>query len=174
MLKLNKYSFAYLYVRLVRQAGEPDYIARGVAIGLLTGLIIPFGFQIPVAIALAFVFKAAKIPAFACTWVTNHFTIFIIYPVQCWVGSYLIGNPLHFIKVEKQLEAVIAEPAWTTFKSLGAQFVASFFAGGILFGILLAVPGYFVTLLLVKKYRKLKELKLKRRRRKLQTVEKAS
>lgn len=174
MLKLNKYSLGYLYIKLARQTGDPDYIARGVAIGLFVGLLIPFGVQIPVAIALAFIFKGAKIPAFACTWVTNHFTVFIIYPVQCWIGSYLIGKPLSFENVEKQLKVVIDERTWAALKTLGGQLTASFFAGGFLFGVLLAVPGYFVALYLVKKYRKLKEAKLKRRREKLMASEKAS
>ena len=174
MIKLRKYSLGYLYIKLARQAGEPDYIARGVAIGLFVGLLIPFGVQIPVAIGLAFIFKAAKIPAFACTWVTNHFTVFIIYPVQCWIGSYLIGSPLSFENVEKQLKVVIDERTWASLKALGGQLVASFFAGGFLFGIVLAIPGYFIALYLVKKYRKLKEVKLKRRREKLMATEKAS
>lgn len=173
MLKLNKYSLGYLYVKLARQSGEPEYIARGVAIGLFIGLFIPFGIQIPIAIVLAFAFKAAKIPAFACTWVTNHFTVFVIYPLQCWIGSYIIGTPLHFKQVEIQLKAVLNELTWTAFKALGTQFVASFFAGGLLFGVLAAIPGYFISLFLVKKFRKLKELKLKHRRRKLEKAKKA-
>ena len=112
MIRLKKFSFGYIYVKLVKQTGEPDYIARGVAIGFMIGMVIPFGLQIPIAIALAFLLKAAKIPAFACTWVTNHITVFFIYPAQCWVGSYLIGNPIQLGKVEKQLETVLHERTW--------------------------------------------------------------
>jgi hypothetical protein len=86
----------------------------------------------------------------------------------------LIGSPLSFENVEKQLKVVIDERTWAALRALGGQLVASFFAGGFLFGVLLAIPGYFVALYLVKKYRKLKELKLKRRREKLTATEKAS
>jgi hypothetical protein len=170
MIKLNKFSLGYIYVKLVKQKGTPDYIARGVAIGFFIGLFIPFGFQVAVAIALAFIFNAAKIPAFACTWVTNHFTVFIIYPFQCWVGSYLIGNPLKFEKVEQQLSNLVNERSWESLKALGGQLVASFFAGGFLFGVLLAVPGYFVSLYLVKKYRAFRELKLEQRNKRLNSI----
>lgn len=173
MIRLKKFSLGYIYVKLVKQAGSPDYIARGVAIGLMVGMVIPFGLQIPIAIALAFLLKAAKIPAFACTWVTNHITVFFIYPVQCWIGSYLIGNPLQLEKVEKQLEAVINERTWASLSALGGQLIASFFAGGFLFGIILAVPGYFFSLYWVKQYRKLKEKKLKRRQEKLKAAQTA-
>jgi uncharacterized protein (DUF2062 family) len=119
---------------------------------------------------LAFIFKAAKIPAFACTWVTNHFTVFIIYPLQCWIGSYLIANPLHLEEVRKVLSNVVEDPSWESFKSLGGQIIASFFAGGFLFGLLLAIPGYFISLYLVRKHREHKELKLKNRREKMKTM----
>lgn len=171
MIKLKKFSLGYIYVKLVKQGGAPDYIARGVAIGFMVGMVIPFGLQVPIAILLAFIFKGAKIPAFACTWVTNHVTVFFIYPVQCWIGSYLIGNPLQLAKVEKQLDAVINERTWASLSALGGQVVASFFAGGFLFGIILAVPGYFISLYWVKKYRVHKELKLKRRKEKLKAAQ---
>jgi len=170
MKRLKKFSFGYIYVKLVKQSGSPDYIARGVAIGLMIGMVIPFGFQIPIAIALAFLFKAAKIPAFACTWVTNHITVFFIYPVQCWIGSYLIGNPLQLEKVEKQLENLINERTWASLSALGGQLVTSFFVGGFLFGILLAVPGYLFSLYWVKQYRRLREKKLKHRKEKLKAA----
>ena len=192
MIKLNKFSLGYIYVKLVKQAGSPDYIARGVAIGLMVGMVIPFGLQIPVAIVLAFILKAAKIPAFACTWVTNHITIFFIYPVQCWIGSYLIANPLSFEVIKEKLKVITHGPSWTSlifkgqfsagfetlwnqittaFEALGGQIVASFFVGGFLFGIILAVPGYFFSLYWVKQYRKLKEKKLKRRQEKLKAAQ---
>ncbi|MBU8901629.1 MAG: DUF2062 domain-containing protein [Victivallales bacterium] len=173
MFRFKKFSPKYIYVKLVKQAGSPDYIARGVAIGFMVGMLIPFGLQIPTAIALAFLLNAAKIPAFACTWVTNHITIFFIYPAQCWVGSYLIGNPLKLANIEKQLETVINERTWASLSALGGQVVASFFAGGFLFGTILAVPGYFFSLYWVKKYRKFKELKLKRRKEKLKAAQTA-
>jgi len=171
MIKLKKFSPTYIYVKLVKQAGSPDYIARGVAIGFMVGMVIPFGLQVPIAILLAFILKAAKIPAFACTWVTNHVTIFFIYPAQCWIGSYLIGNPLQLEKVEKQLENVLNERTWASLSALGGQVVASFFAGGFLFGVILAVPGYFFSLYWVKKYRILKEKKLERRKEKLKAAQ---
>lgn len=171
MLRLNKFSPTYIYVKLVKQSGSPDYIARGVAIGFMVGMVIPFGLQMPIAILLALILKAAKIPSLACTWVTNHITIFFIYPIQCWIGSYLIGNPLQLAKLEKQLENVINEQTWASLNALGGQLIAAFFAGGFLFGIILAVPGYFFSLYWVKKYRELKELKLKRRREKLKAAQ---
>jgi len=171
MIRLNKFSLGYIYVKLVKQAGTPDYIARGVAIGLMVGMVVPFGLQMPIAIVLAFILKAAKIPSLACTWVTNHLTIFFLYPVQCWIGSYLIGNPLQLEKVEKQLKTVINERTWASLNALGGQIVASFFVGGFLFGIILAVPGYFLSLYWVKKYRELKEKKLKCRQEKLKAAE---
>lgn len=170
MKKVRKFSMAYIYMKLVRQSGAPDYIARGVAIGFMVGMVVPISLQTFVAIPLAFALKAAKIPAFACTWVTNPISVIFIYPIQCWIGSYLIGSPLTLQKSEQMLENVVHNFTWDAFSSLGWQIVVSFFAGGILFGAILAVPGYFISLYWVKKYREIKERKLKRRREKLKTV----
>jgi hypothetical protein len=65
------------------------------------------------------------------------------------------------------LNVFFQEKSWSSLMGLGEQVVFAFFAGGLLGGILLAVPGYFISLYLVKKYRLLKELKLKHRQRKL-------
>ena len=84
--------FTYVYLRMVRSRGTPEYIAGGVALGLAVGLIIPIGFQIAIAVPLAFLLRVAKVPAVIFTFVTNHFTVIFIYPFQCWIGALLTGS----------------------------------------------------------------------------------
>ncbi|QSH41792.1 DUF2062 domain-containing protein [Lentisphaerota bacterium ZTH] len=163
MKKISKHSLAYYYFKLVKQSGNPEYIARGVSLGFFVGLLIPFGAQIIVVLPLAILFKAAKIPAVACTFVTNHVTIFFIYPFQCWVGSYLIARPLTMKAVEHMFKEVLEQKTLSSLFALGKEVVISFFAGGFLFGLLLAVPGYVISLYLVKAYRRRKEEKKKRK-----------
>lgn len=45
-----------------------------------------------VVIPLAFLLRAAKVPAVAFTFVSNHFSIIVLYPLQCYLGSYLISG----------------------------------------------------------------------------------
>ena len=97
----------YYYNKAVREKGSPEYIARGWGIGMFIGFAVPFGLQLLVSIPLSFLLKGSKLGATVGTLATNHFTIFIIYPFQCWLGSYLIGNPLSFAEISSGLEEVI-------------------------------------------------------------------
>ena len=67
-----------MYIKIVREKATPEYIARGWAIGMFYGCLIPFGFQLICSIPTAFLLKGSKIGATVGTFITNHFTIFVI------------------------------------------------------------------------------------------------
>ena len=85
-----------LYMKIVREKASPEYIARGWAIGMFFGCLIPFGFQLICSIPAAFILKGSKIGATLGTLLTNQVTIFFIYPVQCYVGSRIMGSDLTY------------------------------------------------------------------------------
>jgi len=145
---------SYYYWKVIRNSGSPEYIARGAAVGMFVGFFIPMGFQIVAAIPLAFLFKGAKIPAVVLTFISNYVTSLVIYPVQCYVGSYLIFNPLHWADLVEKMKNLLEQQTLDSLTALGTQVVLSFFAGGLLFGILFSVPCYWVTLHLVVRYRR--------------------
>ncbi len=152
--------FRYCHLRLVRNAGAPEYIGRGVALGLFVGFFIPICFQIVVVIPLAFLLRAAKVPAVAFTFVSNHFSIIVLYPLQCYLGSYLIFRPFRYAELEARLRQVIVERSWSAFRALGNDVVLSFFAGGLLLGAVAAVAGYWITVRQVRRYREKREARL--------------
>ncbi len=155
--------FKFYYLKVVRNDGSPEYIARGVALGLAVGFIIPMFFQLMVAIPLSFVLRAAKVPAIVGTFVSNHFTVLVLYPAQCWIGGSLLMKPISYDELTGLLKGVIANPCWATFRELGVDVGGAFFAGGALFALLVATPAYFITIALVKKYRKNREIRRARR-----------
>jgi hypothetical protein len=157
MKRLNRKSLAYYYLKLVNQAGSPDYIARGVAVGLFISFLIPFGVQMVVAYALAALVRAAKVPAVALTWISNNFTVPLIYPVQCYIGSYIIGHPLHYEYVKNAFLKVISEMSYKALFDLGVDLTVAFFAGGALLGLLSGMSGYFIALWLIERYRRQKQ-----------------
>ncbi len=159
----SKNFWKYFYFKVIRQPGTPESIARGVAIGLAVGLIIPFGLQLAVAIPLALLLKASKVLSCLFTLVTNQVTIFFIYPVQCLIGSYLIFQPLRYAEVKHAVSSLLKEQSYHALMELGWQLTLSFFAGGTLFALLLAVPGYFVALSTVRRYRALREARRAKR-----------
>lgn len=64
--------------------------ARGAAIGLFIGLLVPFA-QIPAAAVLAIAMRANLAVAVVGTLVTNPFTIAPIYYLAYMLGSYVLG-----------------------------------------------------------------------------------
>jgi uncharacterized protein (DUF2062 family) len=177
MPKFAKRFFRYYYLKLVRQPGSPDYIARGVAIGLFIGMLIPMGGQIVVALALAYLLKAHKIPAMGCTWITNHFTIGFIYPIQCYLGSYFTKHPLTLeeLKVifEQFIDAVIKaeeqgfvdgiQLAFKELLKLGSEILVPFFIGGAIIGGILALIGYFTAYGVITHHRAKKDIRLNKK-----------
>lgn len=156
--------------KVLRQTGDPGYIARGVALGLIIGWVIPMGFQIVLVLPLAFVLKAAKVPAIVFTFVSNHFTVIFLYPLQCWLGSLVLRNGLTFGKLTQMTRDVVAalenasmREAWREFSELGWRVISSFFVGGLLLGVPSALVGYYVTLNLVRRYRRFREERRERK-----------
>jgi uncharacterized protein (DUF2062 family) len=159
MKRLSRKSITYYYLKLVNHAGSPDYIGRGVAVGLFIAFFIPFGVQMVVAYALAAVVRAARIPAVALTWIANNFTVPVIYPVQCYIGSYIICHPLHYEYVKNTFLKVIREMSYKALFDLGVDLTIAFFAGGMLFGLVSGISGYFAAIWLVKRYRRKKQIR---------------
>ena len=98
--------------QILREKAAPEFIAKGWAIGVFYGCTIPFGFQLVLSIPTALILKGSKIGASVGTFITNHFTIFIIYPVQCWIGNRLLGGDLSYGGITQALKDVLAERSW--------------------------------------------------------------
>ncbi len=150
---------AALYSRIVREKASPEYIAKGWAIGMFYGCMIPFGFQLACSIPTAFLLKGSKIGATFGTLLTNHFTIFIIYPIQCWAGNKIIGGDLTYDGIKSALSDVISKQSYEALFALGGELVASFFIGAAILTIVCTPPTYFLVLHMVKRYRRRKNRK---------------
>ncbi len=138
---------------MVREKASPEFIARGWAIGMFYGCTIPFGLQLALSIPTAFILKGSKIGATIGTLITNHFTIFIIYPVQCWVGNRLLGGNLSYEQIKVAMKDVLAEQSWQSLLQLGWDLAAAFLIGGFLLAVLCVPPTYFGVLHYVRRFR---------------------
>jgi len=165
MKHLNKKSLAYWYVRILFN-GTPDYIARGIAVGLFCAFGVPV-MQMLAALLLAFFFKGAKFPAIAATWVTNWVTAIVIIPTQLYIGSIMIRCDLSFEKIKAVEKAVVnagtVHEYITIFSGLSYEVLFSYLLGGLFLGVAFAIPGYLLTIFLVKKYRHGKAVRRKKR-----------
>jgi len=64
-------------------------VARGIAIGVATALVLPFG-QIPVVLLLAVVSRGSKVAAIIATLPINPVTGTVIYPLEFALGCALL------------------------------------------------------------------------------------
>lgn len=152
MIARRPKSLKHAYRKILRHPGTPEAVARGVAIGFFTAFVIPFSFQMIIAFMLAVPLRAARFVALLCTWVSNPLSIVFIYPVQCYVGSYLIRRPLSYDTVRTLLSDLWNTPSLETFSALSSEVLISFLVGGFLFGLVSAVAGYYTTIPLVKRH----------------------
>lgn len=159
----SKKNVRQTYLRLMKHKGSPESVGRGAAIGLLTGFAVPLSFQMLVAFPLAVLFKAAKVPALLFSWVSNPLTIPFIYPVQCYVGSILLGHSFTYASLREASANLIATPTLANLLGFGGEIVLSFFMGGLVFGSISALVGYGVIVYLVRRHR---EKRQQRRERK--------
>ncbi len=160
----------YLYLKVMRTTGSPEYIARGAAIGIFVCFFFPVGFQTIPSLALAFLLKGAKIPAFLLTWLSNYATAVFFYPIQCYVGGFLTFNPISYQELMETLKTVLTEMKEMSFGSLfqlGWELTAAFLAGGLFFGLLTAIPGYFLIVKLVRKYQEHRKIRRRNIRKKI-------
>ena len=145
-----------LYAKIVREKASPEYIARGWAIGMFYGCLIPFGFQLILSIPTAFLLRASKVGATVGTLITNHFTIFIIYPVQCYVGALLMGRGRGLDEISRIMEDVIRRQSYEALWGIGLDLVIAFFIGGALLTAVMTPLTYFFVKGLVIRYRRRK------------------
>ena len=151
------------YLSLVKQSGTPESISRGVAVGFFTGFFIPFGLQTVAAVILAFIFKARKIPAIACTFVTNPWTVPVIYPLQCFLGSKLIGGDMTWKTANELISTFIKERTLDAFTELGTEIITPFFVGGLFLGLIFSVCSYYASYGMIVSYGKRAEARLAKR-----------
>ena len=138
---------------MLREKEPPEFTARGWAIGMFYGCTIPFGFQLLLSIPTALLLKGSKVGATMGTFITNHFTIFLIYPFQCWLGNRLLGGGLTYDHITGALKGVIAEQSWESVLKLGEDLMASFFLGGFVLAVVLVPLTYFGVLNFVRVHR---------------------
>lgn len=147
----------YYYTKIVRTPGTPEFVARGWALGVAVGCIIPVFCQLLVAIPLSFVFRCSKIGAISGTFITTPPTAIFIYPVQIWIGAKLIGSDLASGAAGRLVEVFNGDASftekWRLFAAMGGELVAAFFAGGVAWALIMVPLTYFGIRKIVVSYR---------------------
>jgi uncharacterized protein (DUF2062 family) len=139
------------YERFLKIRGNPREIALGFALGLFIGMTPTIGFQMPIAVFVAALFKWNKISAAVAVWITNPLTAPFIYSFSYFVGAKMLG-----FKIAPKLLTGLDLP---TLKEAGAKILLATTVGGVVVGIPLALLGYYLAFSAVHGY----QTKLKHR-----------
>ena len=155
------------YFKFIRTNGSPHKIALAVAIGFFVGCIVPIGVwgQTIVAILLAVKFKTNPGIAYAATWISNPYSVVIMYPVYCYVGAKIIGSSMSFSQIKVIFVNVFHNFSLHAIMNLGAQLALSYIVGAFLFAIVIGPLGYYITYLLLKKYQEKRKTGYAKRQR---------
>ncbi len=164
----------WLRRKILREKASPEFIARGWAIGMFYGCTIPFGLQLALSIPTAFILRGSKIGATFGTLLTNHFTIWFIYPAQCWVGNRLLGGDLTFAGIENAMKDVLQKQSWESLWQLGGDLVGAFFLGGAILAAVCVPSTYYGVLGYVRKKRSRAAKRAARSCGKVETAEKGN
>lgn len=139
------------YERFLKIRGSPREIALGFALGLFIGMTPTIGFQMPIAIFVAALFRWNKISAALAVWITNPLTAPLIYSFSYFVGAKMLG-----FKIAPKL---LTGLDFSTLKEAGAKILLATTVGGVVVGIPLALLGYYLAFSVVHGY----QTKLKHR-----------
>jgi uncharacterized protein (DUF2062 family) len=149
-----KAKFNALYDKIVKERKSAEFIARGWALGAFVGSVIPFGFQVYIALPLSFLLKCSKIGALTGTLITNPVTIIFIYPAQCWAGSRILGKDISYDAISKAMKGVLEQQNWQALMEMSGDLIMSFFVGGFLLAAVATPVVYFSVKAMVKSYRR--------------------
>lgn len=145
-----------MFLRFVRLQGTPHEISKGVALGIFIGMTPTFGFQMAIALFVAWLLKESKIAAVLGVWVTNPVTAPVIYALQYETGRLLLGMqhvalPRHF--------------NFDTLSHLGWEVVVPLCFGSLLWAIAGWIVAYAICLRLGPVLKRVKVARWPRKRR---------
>jgi uncharacterized protein (DUF2062 family) len=133
-------SFKLQFLRFARLNGTPDDIAKGMALGIFIGMTPTLGFQMAIAIFLAWLLRENKIAAAAGVWITNPVTAPFIYALEYETGRVLLQMPRFHLPTEL---------SYATLRQLGWDVVLPLCFGSLLYAIASGAIAYSLTLRMI-------------------------
>jgi uncharacterized protein len=140
----------YYYLRFIRLKGDPEFLARGVAIGFFIGLTPTIPLHTILTLFFAFILRGSKLAAIlAGVVISNPFTFFFQYYWYWRLGSWLTGSDLSWERIN--MVAARINPGMgfgETLACLGKlsqETIAVMLVGGFAIAAPVAVIGYLLS-----------------------------
>lgn len=144
-----KRPFGYIWLRLKRRPGTPDYIAKGFAIGILISFSPFLGIHFFGAIALAWIFRADAIAAALASLLINAPVSFaVIFPLTYRVGRAVLDLRPRFHNVQidnydKLWRKMWPIESWNHFVQIFWELFVPMTIGGLIVGVPVAMACYY-------------------------------
>ncbi len=162
----------YYYLRFIRLRGEPGELALGIALGIFSGMMPILPFQTALGVALAILFRGSKITAAIGTWVSNPFNWYFLYYYSYKLGAHILGLPEQNAVFSSVMTAIQSgEESMVILREIlgaGGIFISTFLLGGLVMGLAVAPPSYFLFLYIFKRIRVWRQSKKGKQNRHLQ------
>ncbi len=157
--------------RILRTDDSPSRIARGVAIGVFMAFLPLMGLQMLLVLAASLLLRANKVVGLPIVWISNPFTMGIIYYPGYMLGSAILRyQPVRRANLEDKFGEIAALPWAERIREYAGVFFEEImyptFVGSAIIGLLLAVAAYFLTVWAIKRHRKHRREKAQSKRRK--------
>ncbi len=136
-----------LYRRVMAMKGTPEYLARGLALGVFAGWFPFFGLQILLGVSLAVVFRGHKLLAAAGTWVSNPLTYVPIFLFNYKIGRLLLGSKQPLFEDWGSLHSI------EDILAVGAEFAICLLFGCFVIGTMSGILTYLASLKIIRHWR---------------------
>jgi len=157
------------YGRFLKIRGNPHEIALGFALGLFVGMAPCMGIQTVIAVFFASLFKWNKISAAVGVWISNPVSAPFLYGFTFYIGSLFTGitesfHPVGVFDFSYLYQIVLKarEIFWTLT------------LGGVIIGLPVAVLGYYLSYIAVKRYQDDIKQKIAKQKERLSVSKKRS
>jgi uncharacterized protein (DUF2062 family) len=158
--------FKRLLRHIVEQKDTPESIALGLAVGTFIALTPTMGFQVVLAAITTTICRANRLAAIAAVYITNPFTMIPIYGSTYLVGAWILNYSPNRELFEQALNV---EGLWNKLFAmlggLGRDIILPLWVGGVVLGLVVAIPVYPLARRLIQGHRVVQAHK---RREKLQ------
>ncbi|MDA3905423.1 MAG: DUF2062 domain-containing protein [Bacteroidales bacterium] len=131
---------------LFKLKGEPQYVAKGFALGSFIGMMPIPGFQMLVSLAIASIIRVHKTAAIIGVFNTNIATGAFVFAFNYWLGKTILGLSPNFEFPDKISLSFI-----NTILLAGSDVFLSMVVGGLLSGITASIISYYAVLYILNK-----------------------
>ena len=146
-----KRTLRYHWVKFLRLQDDPRRLAWGMALGVFIGVTPTVPFHFVSILFLAPLLRISPVTAFLGIQICNPLTIPPLY-----LGAYKVGN---FLLHQGAPLGLPETYTWTDLMELIWRGGLALQVGGVIFAIPPAIASYFLTLWIIKRYRRLKARK---------------